>query len=124
MTSPPADTTGRRTPAVVTLPAEVDMANAEAAENELTAALAGQPGALIIDMTHTIYCDSAGVRAVMLTCKRAAEAGCDVRLVITSPTVLRIFTLMGADQHAAIHPDLNSASAPSPGQPDQPGRTA
>lgn len=100
--------------AVVTMPDEVDMANGAAIQEDLLAALADRPEALVVDMTQTTFCDSAGVRAVMLTHRQAATAGCELRLVIGSPGVMRVFSIIGAGQLVPMHEDLASALAPPP----------
>ena len=103
--------------AVVAMPDEVDMANGAAIQEDLLAALAERPEALVVDMTQTTFCDSAGVRAIMLTHRQAAAADCELRLVIGSPAVTRVFTIIGAGQLVPIHPDLASALDPAPAAP-------
>ena len=43
------------------------MSNGAAVQEGLLAALGQRPAALVVDMTSTTFCDSAGVRAVVLT---------------------------------------------------------
>jgi anti-anti-sigma factor len=95
--------------AVVTLPDEADLSNAVAIQDGLMSALSQRPAALVVDMSPTTFCDSAGVRAVMLAYKQALATGCELRLVIGTPGVLRVFSLLGADQLVAIYPRLDSA---------------
>jgi anti-sigma B factor antagonist len=104
--------------AVVSMPDEVDMANGAAIQEGLLATLAKRPAVLVVDMTRTTFCDSAGVRAVMLTHRQAAAAGCQLRLVIGSAAVTRVFTIIGAGQLVPIHSDLASALDPAPATPD------
>ena len=103
--------------AVVSMPDEVDMANGAAIQESLLAALAQRPAVLVVDMTRTTFCDSAGVRAIMLTHRQAATAGCQLRLVIGSLAVTQVFTIIGAGQLVPIHPDLASALDPPPAAP-------
>jgi anti-sigma B factor antagonist len=103
--------------AVVTLPEEIDLSNAAAIQEGLLAALGERPAALIADLTPTNFCDSAGVRAVMLTYKQAVASGCELRLVIGSGGVRRVFTLIGADQLVAVYAHLDGAlGAPAASQ--------
>jgi anti-anti-sigma factor len=95
--------------AVVTLPDEIDLSNAAAVQEQLMSALSQLPSVLIADMTPTTFCDSGGVRAIMLIHRQATSAACELRLVVSSPAVLRVFSLIGADQVIDIHPDLGSA---------------
>jgi anti-anti-sigma factor len=99
--------------AVVTLPEEIDLSNGGAVHDSLAAALSQQPAALVVDMSSTTYCDSAGVRAVMLAGQQAAAAGCTLRLVIDSPAVMRVFSLIGADELVEVHERLASALGPA-----------
>jgi anti-sigma B factor antagonist len=108
--------------AVVTMPDEVDMANGAAIQEGLLAALAQRPSTLVVDMSQTTFCDSAGVRAIMLTHRQAAAAECQLRLVIGSPGVRRVFSIIGAGQLVPVHEDLASALAAAPAA--QPGSTA
>jgi len=112
----PVDWHGQQ--AVVGMPDEVDMANGAAIQEGLLAALAQRPAVLVVDMTRTTFCDSAGVRAIMLTHRQAAAAGCQLRLVIGSLAVTRVFTIIGAGQLVPIHPDLAGALAAAPAAPE------
>jgi anti-sigma B factor antagonist len=98
--------------AVVTLPEEIDLSNAPAIQEGLLSALRQRPAALIADMTTTVFCDSAGVRALMLTYKQAVATGCELRLVISSAGVKRVFALIGADQLVEVHEQLDGALGP------------
>jgi anti-sigma B factor antagonist len=95
--------------AVITMPDEIDMSNGAEIQDSLLAALGKRPEVLVVDMTPTTFCDSAGVRAIMLTHRQAAAAGCELRLVIASPGVSRVFSIIGAGQLVKIHSDLPSA---------------
>ncbi len=95
--------------AVITLPEEIDVSNGTAIYDRLLAALGRQPAVLIVDMTPTTYCDSSGVRAVMLAYREAVSGGCELRLAVSAPGVLRVFSILGADQLFGIHPSVGSA---------------
>jgi anti-sigma B factor antagonist len=98
--------------AVATLPAEIGLSNAPAVQEGLLSVLSRRPAALIADMTPTIFCDSAGVRALMLAYKQAVAMGCELRLVISSAGVKRVFALIGADQLVEVHEQLDGALGP------------
>jgi hypothetical protein len=67
------------------------MVNAAQIEAELISA--GRPGtALGADMSTTIFCDCAGARAVYRAGQRPAAAGSELRLVITTAPVRRLFS--------------------------------
>lgn len=97
--------------AVITMPAEIDAANADQVRQALLSAARPEVPVLIIDMTGTTFCDSSGVHAVITAYRQAAETGTQLRLVAT--TVRRIFTVVGADQLMPIYPALDAALAGS-----------
>jgi anti-sigma B factor antagonist len=97
--------------AILTLPAEIDLANADQVREALLAAIGHDP-VLIADMSRTTFCDSAGVQAVITANRLAAATGTEFRLVATA--VLRIFTVIGADQLISIYPTLEAALADPP----------
>ena len=53
-------------PVIVRLPAEIDMANADSIGEELAAASAPGVAVVIADMTATTFCDSMGMRMLVL----------------------------------------------------------
>ena len=72
-----------RARAVVRMPAEIDLTNADQARAALLAATGQRPAILIIDMTETTFCDSAGVQAIVIAYRQAAGTGTQFRLVTT-----------------------------------------
>lgn len=107
--------------AVITMPAEVDATNADQVRKALLSAARPEVPVLVIDMTRTTFCDSAGVHAVITAYRQAAETGTQLRLAAT--TVQRIFTVIGADQLMPIYPALEAALADTAdGQAGPPGR--
>ena len=110
--------------AVITMPEEIDMSNGAEIQDSLLAALGERPQVLVVDMTPTTFCDSAGVRAIMLTHRQASAAGSELRLVIGSPGVSRVFSIIGAGQLVRIHDDLPSALAAGPGGQEDGSGTA
>ncbi len=79
---------------VVTLPAEVDVTNADEIRQALLSA-ASQ--------------DVAGVQAIIAAYRQATATGTELRLVATA--VLRILTLVGVDQLTPIYPAPEAALA-------------
>ena len=98
--------------AVVTAPAEIDAANAGEIRQALLAAASHDAAVLIIDLSATTFCDSAGVQAIIDTYNQAAATHTQLRLVATA--VLRILTLVGVDQLTPIYPTLEAALAGAP----------
>lgn len=102
--------------AVVSLPAEIDLTIADALREALLSVLNQGAVALIADMTATTFCDSAGITALVRAAKRAAATGAEMRLAVTAPQVLRVFTLVGIDRLIDIHPSVAAARASLPDQ--------
>jgi anti-sigma B factor antagonist len=98
--------------AVIATPAEIDAVNAgQISQALLSAATLGAP-VLIIDMSGTTFCDSAGVGAIIAAHRQATMTGTQLRLVATA--VVRILTLTGIGQLAPIYPTLQAALAATP----------
>ena len=95
-------------PAVITLPTELDLAGSRRLCGQLGAALA-IARVVIADMTATTFCDSAGVRILLLAQEQAAATGVELRLVVPSASVLRTLASMGADWLMPIYPSLDEA---------------
>jgi anti-sigma B factor antagonist len=100
--------------AVITMPAEIDITNAGQVRQALLSAVERQVPVLIVDMSRTTFCDSAGVQAVIAAYRQAAMTGTQFRLVATE--VRRIFTVIGADQLIPTYPTLESALAGPPAE--------
>jgi len=101
--------------AVIAMPAEIDMTNADQVGQALLAAAGPGVAVLIIDMSKTTFCDSAGVHAVISAYRHATTTGTQLRLVAT--TVLRIFSVIGADEVIPLYGTLEEAladAAPAP----------
>ena len=95
--------------AVITMPAEIDITNADQVRQALLSAVQPQVTVLIVDMSRTTFCDSAGVQAVIAAHRQAALTGTQLRLVATE--VRRIFTVIGADQLIPVYPTVEAAQA-------------
>jgi anti-sigma B factor antagonist len=82
---------------VVVTPDEVDITNAGRLRGALLEATAGGRSTLVVDMSQTQFCDTAGIHALVSAHKQAQAAHGELRLVLTTPTVLRIFAITGLD---------------------------
>ena len=102
--------------AVVTLPTEIDVTNAEAIREELLAVLNRGAVLLVADMSKTDFCDSSGVSALVRVFRRAATSGNAMRLVVSTPAVHRVLSITGVDRLVDIFP---SVAASLTGQADQ-----
>lgn len=114
--------------AVVAMPAEIDAANASRTREGLLSAVSLGAAVVVIDMSGTTFCDSAGVHVIVAAYQQAAASGIQLRLV--AATVLRILTLVGVGQLVPIYPTVEEAlagtppaRAGTPGSWDEPGET-
>ena len=77
----------------VRLRGELDAAVA----NELTAAFdeacAGEPSLLLVDLAELSYCDSSGIRVLLLAAALCASKGVEMRIVGAQWNVRRVFEL-------------------------------
>ena len=96
---------------VVSAPVEVDVSNADGLRKLLLARAYEGHTVLVVDMTETAFCDSTGLHQLVRAHKRATAAGGEVRLVITAPTVLRLFAIVGIDRYFPIFKSLDEAVA-------------
>lgn len=102
--------------AVVAVPEEVDLTNADGLRDALLGALnAGAPG-LVVDLTRTTFCDSAGVTALARAARRAAASETVMRLAVASPAVLRVLNLVGVDRLIDVYPSVPEAVSSLPDQ--------
>jgi anti-sigma B factor antagonist len=105
--------------AVVTLPVEIDVTNADAVRDELQSVMNQGATLLIADMSATNFCDSAGVSALVHTFRQANTGTSSVRLVVSTPAVQRVLAITGVDRLVDIYPSV-AASLAGPG--DQSGQ--
>lgn len=106
--------------AVVPLPGEIDIANADAVRDRLLVTLGEGPAVLIADMSTTTFCDSAGVRALVQVSQQTRAAGVGLRLAITARGIMRVLTISGADSLMEVYDSVTAAAgAPAPATPEQ-----
>jgi anti-sigma B factor antagonist len=85
--------------AVVTAPAEIDIASASHLRTALLQAAIDGHATVVVDMTHTQLCDSAGLNLLVRVHKRSLAKGGELRLVLHDGTaVRRIFAVTGIDR--------------------------
>ena len=83
---------------VVTPPSEIDRTNAYLLRLTVLQTAADGHATIVVDMTQTRFCDSAGLHTLLTAHKRAEAEGGEVLLVIPSAAVLRVFAITGADR--------------------------
>lgn len=105
--------------AVVSLPAEIDITNADQVREDLLSLLNQGAVLLIADLSKTTFCDSAGVGALVRTFRRAEASQSEMRLVVSTRAVQRVLALTGVDRLLNIYPNVSVALA---GRNESPGR--
>ena len=94
--------------AVITLPDEIDLLNVGQIQQELAELVGSRPGSLVVDMTQTRYCDSAGIATLVRVAKAARAAQVPLRIAVSDP-VTRIMRLLGAERVIDVYPSLAAA---------------
>jgi anti-sigma B factor antagonist len=96
---------------VVAAPEEIDITNAAGLRAALLQAAAQGDGTLVVDMSRTQFCDSAGLNVLVRAHNRAQAQGREVLLVISGAAVLRIFAVTGIDHLIPSFASLEEALA-------------
>jgi len=91
----------------VTLPVEIDVANADRIGEELYSACGTGAPVVVADMAATTFCDSTGLRALAAVHKRAAASGTELRLAVPCAALRRTFAARGLA--IPIFPRLDAA---------------
>ena len=100
------------------MPAEIDLNNAADVSANLSRVIGSGERVVIADLSATAFCDSCGIRTLLVTAHHAAEGGTELRLVVPEDgAVQRIIALMGIDRLLPVYPTLDAARADDPGQP-------
>lgn len=105
---------------VVTAPEDIDITNAAGLRTALVQAAALGRGTLVVDMSQTQFCDTAGIHALVSAHKRARAEGGQVLLVIGGAAVHRIISITGLDRVIPTFQSLEQALAhilPAPQDP-------
>jgi anti-sigma B factor antagonist len=99
---------------VVAAPEEIDITNAAALRAALLDAAARGTRTLVVDMSQTQFCDSAGLHVLVRAHQRAQAEGGEVRLVIRDAHVYRIFAVTGIARLIPSFPGLEQALPQTP----------
>ena len=97
--------------AVVALPEEIDVTNADSIGEDLLSVLNQGAVLLVADMSKTTFCDSSGVSALVRTFRRAVASSSGLRLVVGTPAVHRVLSLTGVDRLVDVFPSVAACLA-------------
>jgi anti-anti-sigma factor len=103
---------------VVTAPEEIDITTAYRLRAALAAAARGN-ATVVVDMTRTHACDTAGLHVLVRAHRRALAHGGELRLVMPSPEVRRLFAITGLDRVIRRFASLDEALAQMPADAGQ-----
>ena len=95
---------------VVAAPEEIDNTTAYGLRAALASAARGQ-ATVIVDMTRTHACDTAGLHVLVRAHRLALAQGGELWLVIPSPDVRRLFVITGLDRVIRQFASLGEALA-------------
>jgi anti-anti-sigma factor len=104
---------------VVTLPGEIDMANADRVGKDLEAAFGPGVGVVVADMSGTRFCDTSGIHALVRAYKRAKASNTGFRVVAGPGEVCRVLEILRLDTVLAIYPRLDTALLDGDPDPEQ-----
>src|SRR5215469_18626119 len=90
-------------PEIVTFPAEVDVTNSEVVGWALVAAFRPGVTVVIADLSRTEFCDSTGIRCLLIAGNHAVCTGSQLRVVAKDGAVRRALHVLGADQTLALY---------------------
>ncbi|MFL5871379.1 MAG: STAS domain-containing protein [Solirubrobacterales bacterium] len=97
---------------VARITGEIDASNAEEIGRRIRDSVTNQALGLIVDLSHTTYIDSAGIRLLFDLAGRLERRGLELHLVTAEPSqVAEVLDLVSLDSVAERHPSLAAATA-------------
>ena len=96
---------------VVSAPGEIDLTSTDRLRHALQSCADAEDAALVVDMSETTFCDSAGMDQLVQAHKRAVARGGELMLVISAASVMRILAIVGIDTMLPIFTSLGDALA-------------
>lgn len=95
--------------AIITPPADLGVNTAVQLEVELNAALLRGIRTLIVDLSGTTFCDSAGITILSRAYELASDMNTTMCLVITKANLRKLFEINGIDQTLKIFDSVPAA---------------
>ena len=94
---------------VITVLQDLDLSRSRDFEKVLLEQAATGKSRLIVDLSAAQFIDSSGIQALVVGMKKMKETGGKIRLVLSNPAILRIFTMLSLNKVFAIFPTLEDA---------------
>ena len=96
--------------AVLSVAGEIDLATAPALEDALAEVLAGDPPALVVDLSEVLFLSSTGLRLLVATHEKV-RGSAQFAVVADGPATSRPIQLTGLDELFPPYPTLAEALA-------------
>jgi anti-sigma B factor antagonist len=109
---------------VVRGPAEIDITNAGQLRGALLAAAGQGHATIVVDLSQTAFCDTAGLQVLVLAHRRARAEGGELRLVVRAAPLLQLLRLTGVDQVIPSFAGLDEALSELPAIAIRPMRSS
>ena len=94
---------------VVSVTGDVDLATAPALEQRLLDVTEAGTGEVIVDLTGCSFLDHGGLSALIATKGRLKRSDRSIAIVLSNPSVMRIFQITHVDEQFEIYPSLRAA---------------
>ena len=94
---------------VVSVMGDVDMATAPALERRLLDVTQAGTGEVVVDLTGCSFLDCRGLRALVATRVRLERSDRSLALILSNPSIMRIFQITHFDDKFEIYPSLGAA---------------
>jgi anti-sigma B factor antagonist len=101
-------------PVVVEFPGEFDFGNAGEVAQRLRAAIVAGVSVVVADLTTTAFCDSSGLRIMLLARDWARADNVELRLAAPPGPTLVVLKLVALDELLPVYPSLQEALAGEP----------
>ena len=95
---------------VVSVLGDVDLASAPSFEQKLLHVAERRTGRVIVDLTGCSFFDSTGLKALLATRLHLNRSNRQLTLVVSNPSMLKIFEVTGFDTLFEMHPSLADAA--------------
>jgi anti-sigma B factor antagonist len=99
---------------VLAVAGELDVYTAPALRTEIGDRLASGQNRLVIDLTDVEFVDSTGLGILVAGLTASRDAGGDLALVCSRPSLLKLLKITGLDEVFAVHPTAAEATAGHP----------
>ena len=94
---------------VISVTGEIHVSTAPEFSSRLNDAIAAGTRGVVIDMTRVEFIDSTGLSVLLNGLRRVTRAGGQLSLVVSNPTVLRLFEITKLDSTFDIRPTRQAA---------------